>query len=494
MVLMALAAVCGLIWLLILLYFIIHRGFTVLLLWLLVAPIMLNIIYKPFSNPLFGQVGKKPAPRAQELDAQDRAKKKAAVAQAADKGASIRLGEVLEPTRTLFVLFLAVFIMEVAVRRKRLLPLDKTEMWMLAFVSILILSALFQSRRTGNSLRVAVDAFFIPFLAYYITRRLVTGAENYRRLVLVIGYLGLYLIGVAVLERLTVSGLLYRLSGPFNTDNQLYAVLVAVLFMMLGETGAGRSGEPPALPHWLRWSVILLIPPVIFGTWARSNWLGFFAGAWVFMFFARRLVPISQKVAVIGLILLLVPMAGVAVQALTSVEGVEERVTRTTSIYARIAAWQIVTQKGLENPIFGIGLKNAESVLTTERTSYKGVKNETDAHNGFLTIFAEHGIPGLLSYGAIAFTLLQLGLDLYRRGIYPQDKWRGISVMALLAAYLTPVLTTTILQVPSLCHSYAFACLGGVAGLYTASRQKAGRPVPTAVATGYRGDRRPVLH
>jgi O-antigen ligase len=485
--LMAVAGLCALIWLLVFVYLIARRGFTVLLLWLLVGPIMLNVIERPLSNPLFGQVAKKSV--AQVVDAEDRTKKQTTVARSLDAPvASIRIAEALNPTRTLFVLFLAVFVLEALMRGKRPVQLDWTETWMIIFSLILITSAVLQSRRMANSLRVAVDSFIVPFAAYYITRRLVSSADDYRRLITVMTYLGLYVVFVVFLERLSVPGLLYRVSGPFQTDNQLYALMITIFFLLLGEALPRRGKESCGLSHYLRWALIGAVPLIIFVTWARSNWLGFFVGVWVFLFFARRLVSISQRIAVIGLILLLVPVMGFGVQALTSDERIEGRVTRTSSIFARLAAWQIVTQKGLENPLTGIGFKNAEAVLLTERSYLNGVKNETDAHNGFLTIFAEHGFPGLVVYGAVISSMFLFGLNLYRKGTSSQDRWRGVCITALVAGYMTPVLTTTILQVPSLCHSYIFACLGGLAGVYKHNWQKTVSVLPRTVLPRYAKD------
>jgi O-antigen ligase len=467
-----------LVWLPVLLHQISRRGLAVLLIWIFIAPIVLNIIDKPQTNPLFGQ-----RTRLEQVSQnQGERQKQAAALSAYDKSASVSWKDILDPTRALFALFLTVFFLEAAIKRKRLLPLDRTEIWMLSFVVILILSSLLQSLRWGNGLRIAIDAFFVPFLAYYITRRLVTSEEDLRKLTVVMGYLGLYLVLTAVLERLTVPGLLYRLSGPFGTDNELNSVMIAIFFLLLTETGRGRFGGAMVLPHGLRWSLICLIPVVIVLTWARSNWLAFLAGAWVFMFLGRRLVPISQRLAAIGLLFLLLCLIGVGVQALTPGEEIEGRVAKVSSIYSRLGAWQLAIGEGLEHPIFGIGLKNVEYVLLAQRSSFMGVRNVTDVHNGFLTIFVEHGVAGLFVYGAIMATILNLGLNLYRRGAYPQDRWRGVTIISVLIAYLTPILTTTILHVPTVSHVYVFATVGGIAGLYKGSWQKISLPIRRTVA------------
>ena len=128
----------------------------------------------------------------------------------------------------------------------------------------------------------------------------------------------------------------------------------------------------------------------------------------------------------------------------------------------------MVIEASLQSPIVGMGLNNSRDVLRQRRVSqFADVKSLTTVHNGFLAIYAELGLIGLISYGAIVVCMVQLGWRLYRHGWSVQARWRGIAVLGILVTYYIPTLTETALYAPEISHVYVFACIGGIAGAYT---------------------------
>jgi chromate transport protein ChrA len=74
-------------------------------------------------------------------------------------------------------------------------------------------------------------------------------------------------------------------------------------------------------------------------------------------------------------------------------------------------------------------------------------------------------VIGLFAYLMMVATIIARGLTLYRRAVHPHDRWWGISVVALMAAYLVPALTSSLLHIPAVSHVYVFVCIGAIAGV-----------------------------
>jgi putative inorganic carbon (HCO3(-)) transporter len=224
-----------------------------------------------------------------------------------------------------------------------------------------------------------------------------------------------------------------------------------------------------ALPRGVRWFVLYLTPVIIFLTLTRGNWLGFVLGIWVFLFMGRRLIEHQQKLRAVALIMILLPIGIIGVQEFLSPESLPKEISSRASdagnVNQRFKTWKIAIDVGLQSPIFGIGLNNMRDILG--KLGHK--QGLTTVHNCFLAFFLELGVVGLLTYLAIIASIIRTGLNLYRKGTHSQDRWRGVGIIAIMAAYLTPALTETILYTETI-HIYVFACIGGIAGMYSPKR------------------------
>ena len=468
-----LLVLCLLIWLPILLYHITDKGFAILLLWLLVAPIVLNLIDQPGDNPFF--IPELELDYGEQL-LQDKA------AQEARRGGpskayrtdetSIRLDELLVPTRLLLLCFVLVLLLDKYYKKIPLEPLNKTEILMIVFSVLVIVNAVLMSSRVANSVKVALDAFFMPYVAYYVARRFVRSEERLRQLTSVLIAFGLMMILIAFVERLDHAELLYRIRGPFSHRNQFYIVLMVVFFMTLLHTvryHRDRS-RPLTLHAACCWVILVGMPALILATWTRSNWLGFMAAIWVTLFFARHFFARSSKVAMIGLVMLLIPLVWVGFQATVPTEAVDGRIANANTIYSRIGAWIVQLETGLQNPILGIGFNNVRELLLNNRIYFMGVLSLVSSHNCFLALFVELGLVGIFLYLAIAYSIMQAGVRQFRRAARREDRWLGIISIAILVGHMVPGLTAVILYSPTVSHVYVYTCLGALAGVSRITR------------------------
>jgi O-antigen ligase len=161
----------------------------------------------------------------------------------------------------------------------------------------------------------------------------------------------------------------------------------------------------------------------------------------------------------------------IALPLLMPEDLVNKRIGNVQNIHARFGAWLLIINEGLNSPVLGMGIHNLRYLLAETNVSFMNSSIVTTAHNSFLAITAELGITGLLMYFIVILSLLWTGLNQYRRGINTQAKWRGVAVVSILIAYLTPAMfaNTVYIDVP-LHHVYAYAYAGAIAGVYNQRR------------------------
>lgn len=477
MTLTMLLIACGLIWLPLLFYQISHRGFLVLVIWLFIAPVASNVVNYPGTNPLF-------RPEIVETGVGERSTH-------IDWENTGKLGRLGEPTRNLLGAFLVVFLLQALLKKRKLGPLDRTETWMAIFSLILMSGLLLQpSVLVYNGLRVASDAFIIPFVGYYVVRRLVTNEDRFRQLNQAFICVACYLVVIGFIEFLMVPGH-NRLGGPFFQNPFTLYINVTLAFFIVSADSFCRGtipGEREAFPVGVRRFLLYMVPVIILLTWNRASWVGFLTGVWVFLFLGGRLISSSQKLRVIGLALLLGAGIGVSYQALVPEEMAESRVVRLGTVYGRIATWKSGLEEAVKHPILGIGLNNLKGVLARKVTQFKGHNSYVNVHNSYLSFFAEQGAVGLLAYLAIVASIFRMGLVLYRTGPHSRDRWRGVVVIAIMFAHLVPALFAGKLHIPTPMNSlYVYAFIGGIAGLYRGDRS-----VPTLHLLGLRRNIAPI--
>lgn len=450
---------CMLIWFPVLLHQILHRGVLVFLVWLFIAPVATNLL-QGTSNPFFQ------TPVVPEVSLIAHPK----VNDYLTKSTTITLNELLDPTRVLLSMFIIVFLLNALMRVKPLVPLDSTEIWMGVFSLLLLINVFLLSNRLTFGIHITVDAFIVPFLAYYVTRRLITSTDRFHQLIKVMGYMGSYVIFICFIERVVHQQLFYHLGGPFQLRFPLYLVMAIVFLIMLLDVfrgGVFLSGKQN-FPHAVRWFALCLSPVVILLTWARANWVGFIMALTIFLYLVIRLLNPSRKLGMIGVALLLVPVTVSSMHVLIPEVVYEKRISNTGNVWARVGAWQIAMHEATKAPIFGIGLNNLRDILGTTHIRLEGVKSETTVHNSILSILTELGVVGLIAYLAIVTSIILMGLRLYSKGMHSQDRWRGAVILGVMTAYLVPTLFANELYgVVNLGSVYIYAVLGGIAGLYS---------------------------
>jgi O-antigen ligase len=442
-------------WFFIVVYQFYHRRFAVLLIWLLIAPGVTYLVEETEPTVLAETEGTEMKPWESQYYYEQPAK--------------ITLQKLLDPTRMVFGALCLIFLLDGLVKKQRSISLDTAEIRMGVFSVILLTNVFLWSGRLAFGLRTAMDAFIIPFFGYCLARRLVTTEDRLLQLTRVIGYMAAYVILFCVIERLTTPGLFYRLRGPFESDNTLHVVLALAFFLAVLDSRYNAIGvKETALPAVIRSLVLYLAPIVVAFTVARGNWVGFLSGVGIFLMLGRRLGSFSRRTAgAVGLTLIFVLIVSLSLPLLVPEEFFEQRVGDSDTVLGRFATW-IATIKILsEAPIFGVGLNNLHGLLGfNEIFSVGGFWNYSTPHNSLLSMIAEVGIVGLVAYLTAVVTIIKMGIRLYRTGPRLQDRWRGVALLAIMIAYLTPSMFAHTLATTGLIHVYVYIFAGALAGIY----------------------------
>ncbi|HXK61834.1 MAG TPA: O-antigen ligase family protein [Acidobacteriota bacterium] len=429
------------------------RPLVVLLIWLVLGPVISNVVKWPGANPFFW-TGPESDKEGGYLTLPS----------------TVTLEELLEPTRLVIVTLLALIILQAIVARKEPQPLDRTEKAMVFFSILLVFSSVIFSNRMLFGLRITIDVFLVPFLGYYLGRRFIRSEKQYWMLNRAMVYLGLLVIVTCAAERLVNTQLFYRLKGPFMQGAQrgssiLHIVVVVIFFAVLLDAITTRRDRShlPAAKKEIRTLIILSMPLVILLTWSRGNWLGLVVALWAFILLGRRLMAPSQRMAIAGLTFIILPLIILGVLRMESSAVVSQRIGNVENVTGRLATWKVVADRAMENPVLGIGLNDTRDVLG-RASSQSNVTVYSTVHNSYLTLFTELGLVGVLSYLAILISLGHSGWVLYRRGKGPRERWRGITVLAVLLGYQLPGLFANTVQMFGFGHLLVFVFLGGLVG------------------------------
>jgi O-antigen ligase len=440
-------------WLLIFLDFILRRNFMALLGWVLLAPGVTYLLQVSPRSSLYHDGGA----TLKNYDKDFYLK----------QATNITVQELLDPTRLLFILLFTILVLTVLLKKTRYVPPDRTEIWMSIFSVILLANVLLWSNRLVFGLRVAVDCFIVPFLAYFVARRLVTSDHRLHQLLHVLGYMGVFLVLFCLIERLITPGLFYRLRGPFTSTNVLYVITAVVFFTAFLDSAAKRS-EPhnkATLSKGIRWFLLLMSPAIIALNLTRGDWLGFLLALGTFWFLGHPYIDSRRRSTAVALISILPIILGIFLLSVVPAEFFEGRIGDTDNWVGRLATWKAILVHIQQAPFLGLGLNNLQAILGQQNTLYSGIRNYSTTHNSYLALLGELGLVGLFAYLAVISSIIKSALKLYRQGICLQDRWRGITLLAIIIAYQIPSLFGNTLYIPEPSHAYVYVLAGAIASL-----------------------------
>ncbi len=304
---------------------------------------------------------------------------------------------------------------------------------LLGFFVWTVASAMASSEPVSNIL--AAKKFFLC-LPLFLVPAIVRGEKKLSWIYRALFALSALSAGVGLFQHLSNPDrdLSHRISGFMSHWMTYSGLLMLVLVLLISYALNGRVRNS-------RWIIPLgcLICAAIILSETRSAWMGAIAGSVL-------VILLKQPRAIFGL------FAIVAIAYFVSPEKIRQRLQSSWNLQDvntnnRLEIWGTSLRLIQDNPWFGVGLKNVDS----ESLRYRRNREFPDwayqhAHNNFLQIAAERGIPGLMLW---MWLILRLGWDavkVYRSaraasGNSGEALVASISALGALAALLTAGLT-----------------------------------------------------
>jgi O-antigen ligase len=201
--------------------------------------------------------------------------------------------------------------------------------------------------------------------------------------------------------------LIYRAAGPFRHPNELGLFLTGCLAFTFGLLGRPRS-------WFLRLALTALAglqAMTLLYTYSRSAWLGAALVIAGFLVFSprRRLVALSALGAVVVGLALLPPEGR---------EALGQRSGRAQPYdVGRVDSWRAAARMAWHHPLTGIGLGSFAERFPEFKDPEARLdpRQRHDAHNAFLSLAAEAGLPAGLALAFGVVFSLALGLNRVRR-------------------------------------------------------------------------------
>jgi O-antigen ligase len=340
--------------------------------------------------------------------------------------------------RFMLVLMWAVFLVQVALRRRRPLPINRVEVWMLVLMGVHFANMVYFGNLTHSETRVSpitpfVNFFVFPFSIYYLVRNACSHDAAARKLLKAFAVLQVYLVVCGVAEHFRFKWLVFppdildpnagggrwygaRIRGPYLHSPVYGATMGMAFFMLLHLFNYTRS-------RW-RWPMLLgllLSPLACFYTLTRQAWLGLGLPMLIGPLFSRR-----QRVMILLMVLIALTFVfTVDWKTIADPEAVRSRATDEATGEARIAHYYVGFALFLDNPFFGQGLQRWDDNWEAYRRRVGNIHwmfgdididraRETGAHNTFLRLAVELGLVGLIPYLLIFFYIFRASVTLYR--------------------------------------------------------------------------------
>jgi putative inorganic carbon (HCO3(-)) transporter len=217
------------------------------------------------------------------------------------------------------------------------------------------------------------------------------------------------------------------LYGPRASDlqnnNDFAAALIAALpfFVFLGECAPRR---------WMTFAALGLFCAAVFailGTYSRAAVCGL-----IVVLLLLAMLRQWRAIAAAGatwVAFLLCTAPGKWVARVDTIRTFQQE----HSAAMRLPEWYVAWRLGLDHPLLGAGF---EAFTPESYLRYVGYADYHNAHNHFLQVFAEHGLPGLALYTALIVCTLMTLRRIAARATAPDETWLRAGALAVLVGLI----------------------------------------------------------
>jgi O-antigen ligase len=405
----------------------------------------------------------------------------------------------LDIPRLMFAFLWLLFVLEILLGRRPILPNTAVGTMMLWVIGAIILSEFITGKVIVGQF---LNGFIIPYSMFMLCKNVFTDRRQVDRFVFWLAIpLSFYFPVTSILEHYEVYALIFptyigqavvadveiywggRAMGaflqPVATGFAMIAMYVLAMYCLSRLKGAFAK---------LYMLIISIVTPIgIFFTYTRSVFVGFFTAMVVLFLFSRRL-KMPAFVLIVGI--------GLAVMGNWSSVKTGNREAGGLATYDTAQGRMVLAQASLrmfmDHPFFGVGftqfIGHAEPYVSQVRSTVLGYKEAwiglaVNQHNQLLTVLTEIGLVGFVPLVLLYYLLLR---TLWKARFVPADSFDTdfvVVVAAVVGTYLAEVLFVEPRYFEFM-NTFPFMLAGIVAGGY--HRAMIGR-----AAGVHRGERLP---
>jgi probable O-glycosylation ligase (exosortase A-associated) len=306
--------------------------------------------------------------------------------------------------------------------KSKLIPLQRESVLLIGFWMVCRLSTIL-GMAPDRALPQLVIVSKMLLMAFLLTSLFTTEAQLQLLVKVIALGLGLHAVkaGFFVLR----TGGVAPIEGPPNTfleANNTLGMALAVNVPLLFYLSKIEAN------FWLRWamrSMVAFSYPAVAGTFARGDWLALALMTGVMMLKAKR------KLLTYPAILIFVLVAAGSITQLVSKQMVQrydtlENYDEDTSAQSRFWNWEFCKRVGMARPLGGgFNLYSFEAYAQYYPEFLQAWPGKIwSCHNTFLSVFAEHGPPGLLLWvSLLVSSLMSLRQVRYYVGRRKEMSW-----------------------------------------------------------------------
>jgi len=333
----------------------------------------------------------------------------------------------IEPHRLLWILVFLFLLAQIALKKRRMLPITKIEVAMMLFCLVCLMSmmrakTLFVAGQ-GLTIRSFLEGYGIPFSIFFLTKNIVQNEQQIKKLFQILFIVGIYLTMTGIFEHFHLRALVFpryimdpslhvhwgRARGPFINAAANGAAIGMLFLIGLYIVIHMRKN----ISRKINLFFIPLMPITIFFTYTRSSWLGFILSILMIPIFFRGL----RKILILGLCILIVIVI-LNWSGVSSKDRYRGGITYMNPVYQRVTLYAASARMFLDRPIFGFGFGSfqEQSYDYLEKVEGIPVKLRTfGRHDTLVGILVELGLMGFIPLILIFYYIFKQSVRLYRK-------------------------------------------------------------------------------
>lgn len=307
------------------------------------------------------------------------------------------------------------------VSRRKLPKLGWVELAMLAYVGLSLASIALLTNDPSTAIIWYYDRVIVPIFLYLIVRLIVTDEKELEKLLpailvmcLIQGFFAfVYIFARGMLPSSWLRDSGDRATGSLNSVS-VYGATVIFAGLLLLHAALSTKVKDHAILRLIFIGAFALAMAGAFFSFSRANWIAMFIAALGMFFLYPRFMTKLFVVAIpVSLVLaggILASQLEYASQRLYSGQSEESALSRLPVVYASLRMFE-------QKPLFGWGYSNFDDFdreFQGRVGDFVAPEKDHASHNLYLTILAEQGLLGLITYLAPALGLFVVSIAKWR--------------------------------------------------------------------------------